>query len=144
MTEDEVGAGPTKKKEGIREGMRQGLGFLSALKDAIEDTIAEARDRGDLSPDRAREALKGALGRAQEAADDARGRLDFATRRELEELTRVVEGLKARLDRLDGGEPSRGGEAASDGASGVRESSSAEADDAAPADLSGEDAGDPS
>lgn len=143
MTEEDLGSGTKKKKEGIREGMRQGFGFLSALKDAIEDTIAEARERGDLSPDRAREAMKSAIGRAQEAADDARGRLDFATRRELDDLTGVVEGLKARLDRLDGGDEGPAGEPATENAEEGRQTSSSEYDDDVVNHLSEEDPADP-
>jgi hypothetical protein len=42
----------------VSDGIRQGLGVLSALKDALDEAITEARDRGDLSPDRAREAVR--------------------------------------------------------------------------------------
>ncbi len=92
------GAGDT-----VRDGIKHGLGMLSALKDAIEETISEARERGDLNADRAKELMKQGLSRAQTAAGEARERLDFATQRELDELVEEVARLRARLDRLDGG-----------------------------------------
>jgi len=95
MTEEREGG-----SEG-REGLKQGLGVLSALKDALEETIAEARERGDLSAERAREAVRTALSRARDAAGEARERLDFATRQELEELRDAVSELKVRLENLE-------------------------------------------
>lgn len=89
------------RSEGFREGIRQGLGILSAFKDAVEETIREARERGDLSSDRAREIMKEAMERAQAAADDARDRFDFATRSELEDLRSEVEALRNRVSRLE-------------------------------------------
>ena len=82
-------------KGGIRDGMRQGLGVLSAFKEAVEETINEARDRGDLSSERAREIMKDALGRAQEAADGARDRLDLVPRKEFDDLVLRVRKLEA-------------------------------------------------
>lgn len=86
------------RKEGFREGMRQGLGVLSALKEAIEETIQQARERGDLSPERARQVMSDALHRAQEMAGGARERLDFVARREFEALRERVEALHRRMD----------------------------------------------
>lgn len=95
--------GPEKDPEGGRsardrmsEGFQRGLGVLSAFKDALEETITEARERGDLSTDRAREALKGAMGRAREATSDARERFDFVTQQEFDALQRRVDALEAR------------------------------------------------
>ena len=84
-----------------QSGLKAGLGMLAALKEAIEETIAEARERGDLSTDRAREAVRGALSRAREAAGEAKERLDFATRQELEDLADRVQELKVRLENLE-------------------------------------------
>jgi polyhydroxyalkanoate synthesis regulator phasin len=108
MSEDKKG---TRAK--VSDGIRQGIGVLSAFKDAIEETIAEARDRGDLSKDRAREVMKSALHKAQEAAGEARERLDFVTQGEHEALADAVEkvrervsAIEARLGRKDEGESS--------------------------------------
>jgi len=90
------------RKEGFTDGVKQGLGVLSAFKEAIEETINEARERGDLSPERAREAMRAALDRAQEFAGGARERIDLVTRKEFEALKERVEELRARLDRGDG------------------------------------------
>jgi len=89
------------RSEGFREGIRQGLGVLSALKEAVEETIREARGRGDLSSERAREIMKDAMNRAQTAADQARERFDFASQRELDDLRREVKELAVRIARLE-------------------------------------------
>ena len=60
----------------IGEGLRAGIGILTAFKEAIEETIDEAAARNDLRPERAKEALTGALSRAQGAFDDVRERLE--------------------------------------------------------------------
>ena len=52
----------------MEDGIKQGIGVLSAFRDALEETIQEARDRGDLSADRAKGVMKEALDRAQAAA----------------------------------------------------------------------------
>lgn len=86
--------------------MSQGLGFISALKDAIEETLAETREQGGPNAEAARDALKGAFSRAQAAAETARERLDFVTRREMDELREAVERLAARIERLEREDPS--------------------------------------
>jgi polyhydroxyalkanoate synthesis regulator phasin len=88
-------------REKVSDGIKQGIGVLSAFKDALEETINEARERGDLSSDRAKEAMKGALSRAQEAAEGARERLDFVTQRDFDALGDVVEGIRARVAALE-------------------------------------------
>lgn len=99
-----------ERSGGFREGVRQSLGVLSAFKEAIEETIREARERGDLNQDRAREVMKDALSRAQEAAEDARERFDFVQQKEFEALVRRVRELEERLDRLTAkGEPESSG-----------------------------------
>ncbi len=85
----------------MSEGIRQGLGVLSAFKDALEETIEEARERGDLSSERAKEVMKEALGRAQEAAGEARERLDFVSQKEFDALSESVDRLRERLDGLE-------------------------------------------
>lgn len=84
---------------GIGDGIRTGLGVLGAFKDAIEETLQEAVDRGDLTPDRARQAMREAGQRLQSAFDDTRGRLDLVSRKEHEELRAEVQALQARLER---------------------------------------------
>ena len=91
-------AEPRTSRGRMSGGIKQGIGVLAALKDALEESINEARERGDLSPDRAREVVKGALARAQEAAGGARERLDFVSRKEFDQL-------KERVERLERGAP---------------------------------------
>jgi polyhydroxyalkanoate synthesis regulator phasin len=85
----------------VSDGIKQGLGVPSALKDALEEAIGEARERGDLTPDRAREAVRSALHRVQEAAGDAKERLDFVPRKEFDHLRDQLEELKVRLENLE-------------------------------------------
>ncbi|HVG43350.1 MAG TPA: hypothetical protein VM890_01430 [Longimicrobium sp.] len=87
----------------IGEGLRAGIGILTAFKEAIEETIDEAAAKNDLRPERAKEALTGALTRAQGAFDDVRERLDVVPRREFDALRLELEELRRRVDRLDGG-----------------------------------------
>lgn len=107
-------------RERVSDGIRQGIGVLSAFKDALEETIQEARDRGDLSSDRAKEVMREALDKAQSAAEEARERLDFAHQGQVETLREAVEDLRARVqtleDRMGGGgfDPAGEGEPAED------------------------------
>lgn len=84
-----------------REGGRETLGILATLRDALEEVMAEARDKGGLSAERAREALRGAMGRARTAAEGARERLDLVTHQELQEVRDAVNELKVRLENLE-------------------------------------------
>jgi polyhydroxyalkanoate synthesis regulator phasin len=88
---------------GIGEGIRTGLGILNAFRETVEETFREAVDRGDLTPDRAREVMRNTVSRVQETLVDARERVDYASRREVDELRAKVEALEARLARLEGG-----------------------------------------
>ena len=109
MTEDKKRA-----RDKVSDGIRQGIGVLSAFKDALEETINEARERGDLSSDRAKEVMKGALHKAQEAAEGARERLDFVSQKEFDALAAAVEGIKERVRALEarfGGSEAPGDEA---------------------------------
>ena len=93
--------GRRSAKEKVSEGIRQGIGVLSAFKEALEETIQEARERGDLSTDRAKQVMRDALDRAQAAAGEARERFDFVTQAELETLRAQVEELRARVSVLE-------------------------------------------
>lgn len=104
-----------EKRTGFSDGVRQGLGVLSAFKEAIEETLSEARERGDLNPERARSAMRSALHRAQEVAGDARERLDFVNRKEFEALRDRVEELWRRFEgRPAEAEPPAAAEASGD------------------------------
>ncbi|HWK89418.1 MAG TPA: hypothetical protein VNP72_05460, partial [Longimicrobium sp.] len=79
-----------RRRPGIGEGIRSGIGLLTAFKDAVEETIQEAMARGDLSPERARQALGDALARAQETVGEVRERLDVVPRRDFDALRAEV------------------------------------------------------
>jgi len=100
------------RRDGFSEGVRQGLGVLSAFKEAIEETLSEVRERGDLNPDRARAAMKDALHRAQEVAGGARERVDFVSRKEFEAVKQRLDELWKQLEREKGAgaSESEGGE----------------------------------
>lgn len=87
----------------IGEGIRSGIGVLTAFKEAIEETIQEANVRGDLSPDRAKQFLGDALHRAQDAVGEVREKLEWVPRKEFEALQAEVAELRRRLDGLGGG-----------------------------------------
>lgn len=93
------GGGEEKQnaRERISEGFSRGIGVLSAFKEALEQTIDEARERGDLSVDRARDAMKDAMDRARDATADARERFDFVSSQEFDALEKRVRELEARL-----------------------------------------------
>ncbi len=82
----------------FREGVRAVTGILGALRDAVEQSFQDMTDKGDISPDKAKEAAKDTMNRAQDAMDKVRDRLDFATRRELDELREEVAELRRRLN----------------------------------------------
>ena len=105
MTDDQQ---QPKKRPSIGEGIRTGVGVLTAFKEAIEETIQEANARGDLSPDRAKQFLGDALHRAQDAVGEVRERLEWVPRREFEALQAEVASLRERVNALDG----KGGETA--------------------------------
>jgi polyhydroxyalkanoate synthesis regulator phasin len=90
----------------LGEGLRTGIGILSALKDAIEETIQEAVERGDLKPERAKQAVRDATRRAQDGLGEVREKLDFVPRRLFDDLRDEVAALRDRVDRLEG----RGGD----------------------------------
>lgn len=100
MDDQQQQTGGRERRPSIGEGVRSGIGVLVAFKEAIEETIQEAGARGDLSPDRAKEFLGGALHRAQDVAGEVRERLDLVPRREFDALRAEVEELRRRLDEL--------------------------------------------
>lgn len=87
---------------GIGDGIRTGIGILNAFREAVEETLQEAVERGDLSPERARRAVKDAADRAQRSMDEVRERLDFVPRAEFEQLLQEVARLRERVERLEG------------------------------------------
>jgi polyhydroxyalkanoate synthesis regulator phasin len=91
-----------KPSDGIRDGLKAGIGILAALKDAIEETIDEMRARGDITPERAKEAVRSTMQRAQEAMGDAREKLDFVSRKEFDVLKDEVAELRTRLAAHEG------------------------------------------
>ncbi len=93
MTDDKKSA-----REKVSDGIKQGIGVLSAFKDALEETINEARERGDLSTDRAKEVMKDALNKAQEAAEGAKDRLDFVAQKDFDD---VVAGIRERVAAVE-------------------------------------------
>ncbi|NIP83551.1 MAG: hypothetical protein GWM90_31730 [Gemmatimonadetes bacterium] len=101
MTDQQGGRGRGNVGDEVREGIRAGIGILSALKDAIEETVDDMLERGELSQERAREAVRTTMERAQAAVEDARVRFDFAPRSDLDELAEDVRELRRRVERLE-------------------------------------------
>lgn len=92
-----------RRRPGIGEGLRAGIGILTAFKEAIEETIQEAVDRGEMKPERAKEAVQGAMRRAQGAIEDVRDRLDVVPRTDFDDLRARVDALSARVRVLEEG-----------------------------------------
>ena len=106
-----AGEDPRGARRKVSDGIREGLGVLSAFKDALEETIVDARRRGDLSPERAKRVLRSAMSRAQEVAGEARERLDGVSQKEFDLLKEQVGQLEARLKNLErrgSGDPGTG------------------------------------
>jgi BMFP domain-containing protein YqiC len=87
--------------DAFRESVRAVSGILGAFKDAIEQTFNDLSERGEISPERARDAARDAMKRAQDAVDDMRGRVDFVTRREFDSLREELADLRARVEQHD-------------------------------------------
>jgi polyhydroxyalkanoate synthesis regulator phasin len=104
MSDEQQGQGAQQPRRmpSIGEGIRTGVGVLTAFKEAIEETIQEANARGDLSPDRAKQFLGDALHRAQETVGEVRERLEWVPRKEFDALQAEVAELRRRLDALGG------------------------------------------
>ena len=108
MSEAEKGAKDEtepKKDEGasesIKAGIRQGLGMLAAMKDAIEETLREAKERGDLTPERVKDVMRSTLEKAQEKAGEAREAIDFVKQKEFDVLKELVERLDVRVADIE-------------------------------------------
>jgi polyhydroxyalkanoate synthesis regulator phasin len=91
---------PNDLGDNLREGVRTVAGILGALKDAVEESFDELRQRGDLSPERAREAARATVERAQEEMEGLRDRLDFVSRKELDAVRADVSALRTELAAL--------------------------------------------
>ncbi len=89
------------RTDSIKGGIRQGLSMLNAMKDAIEETLSEARERGDLTPERAKEVMRSTLEKAQAKAGEAREAFDFVKQKEFDGLKGVVDGLKERVKSVE-------------------------------------------
>ena len=87
--------------EGITGGIRYGLGMLAAMKDAIEETLKEAKERGDLTPERAKQVMRTTLEKAQEKAGEAREALDFVKQKEFTLLKELVDRLDTRVNDIE-------------------------------------------
>jgi polyhydroxyalkanoate synthesis regulator phasin len=82
----------------FRESVRAVSGVIGAFKDAIEQTFNDLSERGDIAPDRARDAARDAMKRAQDAVEEMRTRVDFVTRREFDELKAEIAALRTQVD----------------------------------------------
>ncbi|HEX2091403.1 MAG TPA: hypothetical protein VHG28_03335 [Longimicrobiaceae bacterium] len=91
-----------RRRPGIGEGIRAGIGILSAFREAVEETFQEAVERGDLKPDRAKQAVQDVIKKVQDTAGDVRERLDVVPRREFDELREQVEALREEVAELRG------------------------------------------
>ena len=85
----------------ISDGIRTGIGVLTALKDAIEETIDEAIARGDLSPERAKTVVRDAADRLQSSLEDVRERIDVVSRKEFDALRAEADALRLRVEALE-------------------------------------------
>jgi hypothetical protein len=89
---------------------------LHAFRESIEETISEARGRGDVSAEKAKEMFRTAADRARSATADAREKFDFVTHGEFEDLAERVARLEAKLaERIGGSGDSEGEGEGTDG-----------------------------
>ena len=97
---EEGGTGHTESKsarEQIEDGIRQGIGILSAFKDAFDITIQEALEHRDVPTGRAKQVMKDAIKKAQTAAPNARKGCEGVNRSELDVLRKRVLALEGRV-----------------------------------------------
>lgn len=93
----------------------RGMDAFTALRDAFGETVSEAREKGDLTTDRARELLARAVGRARDVTADARDRFDGPSRAEFEALRRRLEVVERALGIVPDEAPSTGADDAGAG-----------------------------
>ena len=98
---DDWQRGKEQAKEGIKEGVRAVTGFLAALKDAIDETLRDVKESGDLDAQRAKDAVRSTMRRAQNAMDDAIERSDVVSRKEFDALREEVNALRLRVADLE-------------------------------------------
>lgn len=112
----------------LRDGVRTIVGVAGALKDAIEGTFQELLDRGELSPERAREAARSTVKKAQETVEQMRDRVDVVSRREFDALRDEVTTLRRAFDehRAQQSASAHGADVASGGAGAAQPEASAE------------------
>jgi polyhydroxyalkanoate synthesis regulator phasin len=89
------------RQERVSDGIKQGMSVLNAMKDAIEETIKEAKERGDLSQDRAKEVMKSGLAKAQQRMESAREAFDFVSQNDFDGLRTKVDELANRVLDLE-------------------------------------------
>lgn len=89
-----------RRMPGIGEGIKAGIGILTAFKEAVEETFQEAVERGDMKPDRARQAVQDAVRRAQDTFGEVRERLDVVPRKEFDDLRAELDALRAEVAEL--------------------------------------------
>jgi polyhydroxyalkanoate synthesis regulator phasin len=140
MTEEQKRREPG---DGIRDGVRTIFGMVGALKDAIEETFQDLLEKGDLSPEKAREAARTTVHRAQETMDGLKDRLDFVSRREFETLQAEVAELRRLLEEHRAGGTTAHAATAPSEAAGTTQATPPASDSAAspPPATPGEDAG---
>ena len=71
--------------------------MFSAFREALDETIQEARERGEYTADRARDAMKDAMDRGRDATSEARDRFDFVTQGDFDALKARVATLEERV-----------------------------------------------
>jgi polyhydroxyalkanoate synthesis regulator phasin len=96
----------------FRESVRAVGGVIGAFKEAIEQTFNDLSESGDIAPDRAREAARDAMKRAQDAVEDMRTRVDFVSRREFDDLKSELTTLRQQMEQHLGTTPGGAGGAA--------------------------------
>ena len=89
--------------DAFRDGVRSVTGVLGAMVEALEQTFNDLRE-GELSPDRARDAARSTVQRAQETVEQWRDRFDFVSRKEYDALRAEVAELRRAIEAL-GGQP---------------------------------------
>jgi polyhydroxyalkanoate synthesis regulator phasin len=93
------------KRGGLSEGIRTGIGILTAVKEALTETIDEAVARGDLSQEKARAVFNETAQRIQVSLEEARDRLDLISRKEVEALRLEILELRGRIEALEKRQP---------------------------------------